>query len=483
MERKLEVAEFGGLVAGLRRTRGLTQEALADRSGISVRTIRNLEAGRVSRPRPASVSLLANALELNGSQRTTFEMTGWSDGGVIAWSDGGAAASWVVGSGRVPDNDYGADADRVPDNDRAEDPGAFPPGSASSRHGPHPLVESLVGREADIARLLRIVPQTPLVLLTGPGGVGKTRLAVAAAHLMAPGYPDGVRVVQLGALAAESAPDDVARALLLGLGVAVTQHGALATLAHALADRQVLLVVDTAEHVAKAVARVAEHLLLACPHLHMIVTSRRSFSVPSEYVYEVLPLPAPSAVRLFMRRAAEQCPDLDLTDQQDMVTTLCERLDGLPLAIEWAVSWLRSISADVLLERLNPDMLGMPVMTGLPHQQRLTTSVNWSLNLITSQQRRLLACLARFTGYLDLAEVEQLAGNGDLADVDLDAELAALVSNSLVQVIRGRSYRYRLLHLIRDCLTASPLLAGLPSALSGCRRLCRRRRGSPSHAP
>src|SRR5438105_7101367 len=128
MERKLEVAEFGGWVAGLRRTRGLTQEALADRSGISVRTIRNLEAGRVGRPRPASVSLLANALELNGSQRTTFETTGWSDGGVIAWSDGGAAASWVVGSGRVPDNDCGADADRVPDNDRAEDPGAFPPG-------------------------------------------------------------------------------------------------------------------------------------------------------------------------------------------------------------------------------------------------------------------------------------------------------------------------------------------------------------------
>jgi len=128
MPRKLEVAEFGGLVAGLRRTRGLTQEALADRSGVSVRTIRNLEAGRVSRPRPASVSLLANALELNGPQRTTFEMTAWSDGGMIAWSDDGAAASWVAGS------------DRVPDDDDAGDPAAFPPrtrcaGSRSARAG------------------------------------------------------------------------------------------------------------------------------------------------------------------------------------------------------------------------------------------------------------------------------------------------------------------------------------------------------------
>jgi len=457
MPRKLEVAEFGGLVAGLRRTRGLTQEALADRSGVSVRTIRNLEAGRVSRPRPASVSLLANALELNGPQRTTFEMTAWSDGGMIAWSDDGAAASWVAGS------------DRVPDDDDAGDPAAFPPGSASSGPGRHPLVESLIGREADIARLLRIVPETPLVLLTGPGGVGKTRLAIATAHLMAPGYPDGVRVAQLGALAAESAPEDVARALLHGLGAAVPQHGALATLTRVLTDRQVLLVVDTAEHVARGVARVAEHLLLACPHLHMIVTSRRSFSMPSQYVYEVLPLAASSAAQLFMRRTAEQCPGLDLADQQDMVTALCERLDGLPLAIEWAVGWLRSISADVLLQRLNPDMLGMPVMTGLPHQQRLTTSVNWSLDLITGEQRRLLAGLARFTGYIDLAEVEQLAGSGDLAGVDLDAELAALVSNSLVQVIRGRSYRYRLLHLIRDCLTSGPLHVRLPSALSSCR--------------
>jgi transcriptional regulator with XRE-family HTH domain len=154
--------EFGGLMAGLRRTLGLTQEALADRSGVSVRTIRNLEAGRVGRPRPASVSLLAGALELTGPQRSRFELTA-----------------------------RGADlGPQFADTPVMRSP-----------------AESLVGRKADLAYLLSAVPKTPLVVLTGPGGTGKTRLAIAAADLLASGFPDGVGVAELGMLAAGAVVD------------------------------------------------------------------------------------------------------------------------------------------------------------------------------------------------------------------------------------------------------------------------------------
>jgi predicted ATPase len=422
--------EFGGLLAGLRRSLGLTQETLADRSGLSVRTIRNLEAGRIGRPRPASVSLLAGALELTGPQRTSFEMKARA-------------------------------ADPVP---------RFADASAMGPPGHSPLPGSLVGREADLAFLLRLVPETRLVVLTGPGGVGKTRLAIAAANLMTSGYPDGVRIAQLGMLAAESGDPRrsngaVSDAVLRSLGAAAAQSATPADVADWLGDRRMLLVIDNAEHVAGGTARLVEQLRLACPGLHMIVTSRRSLGVPGERLWEVLPLPVSPAktengspgpaVELFVRRAVEQCRGLDLTDDLELVTTLCHCLDGLPVAIELAAGWLRSISVAELAERLSPGMLRMPGGSGLPHQQELATSLRWSLDLLTGQQQRLLTCLAGFNGTFDLAAVERLAGNHELADENLAAELAALVDNSLVQVTRGGRYRYRLLRPVRNYLAGT----------------------------
>jgi predicted ATPase/transcriptional regulator with XRE-family HTH domain len=429
-----KMAEFGSLMSGLRRARGLTQEALAWRSGISVRTIRNLEAGRVARPRSVSITLLASALELSGSQRARFEMKAWPTAAATS-------ANWVL-------------------DDRSPLP-AEPPerpvlsATPADDSGPHPLTESLVGREADLAYVLRVVRERPLLTLIGPGGVGKSRLAITVASQLAGGYPDDVTVVQLGHVTPDAGPGDVARVILARLGRSgLDSQGewSLAALARELSGRRVLLVIDTAEHVADAVREVAGHLLMTCPSLRMIVTTRRSLSVPGDCVWEVLPLPAVPAARLFTRRAAEQCPGLDLAGKDDVVSSLCLRLDGLPQAIESAVGWLRSMSPATLASRLSPGMLVQPGTTALAHQSRLTTSVAWSLNLLTPEQRLLLANLARLPETFDSEAVGQLAATGKLPGVDVDAEFAALVGDSLVQVFRGDRYRYRILSLTRDCL-------------------------------
>jgi predicted ATPase/transcriptional regulator with XRE-family HTH domain len=506
-------AEFGEMVAELRRMLGLTQEALAERSGISVRTIRNLEGGRTGRPRSASVTLLADALDLTGSRRAAFEMksramsldppllvefTAASAGpgrpateshgaGVAGQSPsrdgaGGPPPPWHQWQQTSPGLWQRAPAlipERATDLPRTTGDRQYPAGSAAGQvngasattgasSSPHPLIESLVGRGSDVTQLLQLVPKTPLVVLTGPGGVGKTRLAIAVANQLAADYPGGVATIELGHLAAElsdlsPAHDEVAGAFLRGLGTGMPRSGSPAAVIDLLADRRMILVIDNAEHVAKATARLVGHLLTSCPGLRMIVTSRRPFGVPGERLWEVRPLPVSPAgpaqnptspaVELFMHRAMEQCPGLDLMGKLDLVTRLCHLLDGLPLAIEFAVGWLRSISAEVLAQRLSPGMLRAPVGAGLPHQQDLAKSVSWSVMLLTDRQRRLLSQLARFTGPFDLEAVEGLAGMREFAGVNVAAELATLVDNSLVQVTREGSYRYGMLRLIRACLT------------------------------
>lgn len=348
-------------------------------------------------------------------------------------------------------------------------------------HGPRPDPEPVVGRAADLAHILDSVRRNRRVVLTGPGGVGKTRLALTAADRLGTGFRDGVAVAELGDLPAEcdephNALERVRRAVLRAIGHCRPDgagEGAMAARdREPRPDLQLLLIIDNAEHVLGAVTHYSQQLLDGWPGLHLIVTSRRPLAAPSVCVWEVGPLGCDAAdqrsdsVQLFLRRVHSACPTLNLTDRLAAVAELCAKLDGIPLALEMAALRIRSVPLHTLL-RDEPisQVLGQAGSTGLPHQRTLSDSVGWSYALLSDDQRELLHHLAGFFGPFTIEDVERLGDGTRGAGGDLLVRLSALVDTSLVQVRRGPQYKYRLLGYVREFVgglqlkSAAPLLA------------------------
>lgn len=349
--------------------------------------------------------------------------------------------------------------------------------------GTRPDPEPIVGRAADLAHIMDSVRRNRRVVLTGPGGVGKTRLALAAAERMRSAFRDGVAVAELGDLPAEGGEPErdlerVRRAVFAALGMAGRagaggpvpgtapgagllparlpgpgRDGAVALPA----DLQMLLVVDNAEHVLGAITHLSQQLLDGCAGFHLIVTSRRPLAAPSARVWEVGPLACDSAderseaVELFLRRVQAACPTLNLTDRLVAVGELCAKLDGIPLALEMAALRIRSVSLDTLL-RDEPisQVLGQAGSAGLPHQRTLSDSVRWSYALLGEEQRQLLHRLADFFGPFTIEDVERLRHAPGVPAADLVGRLSELVDSSLVEVRRGPQYKYRLLGYVRE---------------------------------
>lgn len=388
-----------------RKAIGWTQEELAERSNLSVRTIRNLEGGYISNPRRASVELLLDAFS---SAFSSFS----ADGAAVA--PGWRARSAVPGE--------------------RED-------------------EAIVGRAEDVRHLVGAVRKHRLVVLTGPGGVGKSRLATAVGAQLRTLLRDGFAIAELGRLAPQPpqqpGDDAVVREVLARSLRAAADP----------ADPHLLLLIDTAEHVVAALTQVTQQLLDSYPHLHLIVTSRRPLPIAAAHVWEVRPLdltPAedgrPSeAVELFLRRAQASCPTLDLAGRMGPVAELCRKLDGVPLAIELAAHRVRSVSLDTLL-REGPisQVLGRAAAAGLPHQSTLAESVRWSYDLLVPHQRQLLHELAGFAGPFTIEDLEQLRHRAAAPSSNLVGQLSELVDESLVQVRRGPQYKYRLLSFVGE---------------------------------
>ena len=312
----------------------------------------------------------------------------------------------------------------------------------------------LVGREDEIADVAQVLERhdVRLVTLTGPGGIGKTRLAVASAARAADAYPDGVFFVPL---ADTRATEQVVGAIAVALGL--RSEGAralLATIEDRLASGRALLLLDNFEQVVEARTVVAQ-LLESCPGLDLVVTSRMPLRIRGETERPVPPLGRPAAVLLFLERVPR--PDwVPTAGELEVVEEICRRLDGLPLAIELAAARMRILDPATLLERLSLklDVVGGSV-PDLPERQRtLTATIEWSYDLLDAAERTLLARLAVFVGGWTLDAAEAVCGGGVVPDVLSSLERLSEHSLLLAEPGSAGGRRMRMLETIREFAAA-----------------------------
>jgi predicted ATPase/DNA-binding SARP family transcriptional activator len=340
----------------------------------------------------------------------------------------------------------------------AAEPSATAPALAGGRPAPLPgILDQTVGRDADITRLAALLGDAGgrLVTVLGPGGVGKTRLAVEVGRRLAGQFRDGVCFVPL---AVAQKPDDVADTVCTALGVSAGQDPAAAAEA-ALTTRNLLLVCDNFEHVTDA-AVLLPRLLAAAPGVRVLVTSRQRLGLRGEHEYLLEPLdtaaadPASApAVQLFLAhaRAAGQPVDPDAGGALGSVAAVCQACDGLPLAIELAAARLRLLTLGELRDHLT-DPLALLTSGGrdLPERQRtLRTTIAWSVAALPAAQARLLAQLTVFRGGFTIAAAAAVAGLTETQTMD---GLAGLLDNSLLRRIPGpdQQSRFALLETIRE---------------------------------
>jgi predicted ATPase len=311
--------------------------------------------------------------------------------------------------------------------------------------GPPPEIDAFVGRAAELAALGRALGTARLVTVTGPGGVGKTRLAARAAAGRAP--RDGVGWVELAPV---RDPRFVEHAVVAALGLTdhTTRPPRGTLLAH-FADRELLLVLDGFEHLVDACAGLVAELLRRAPGLRVLAVGRRPLALTGERVLPLAPLPGDDAVALLRERAAAL--GVDTADDAD-VRDVCRRLDGIPLALELAAGRLGALSPARLLERLDDRFR---LLTGErrdapPRHRTLRTAIGWSHELCTPAQRLLWARLSVFAGSVDLEAVEYVcAGDGLAADDVLDVLSELLAQSVLAREESPTGVRYRMLDTVR----------------------------------
>ncbi|WP_455678901.1 BTAD domain-containing putative transcriptional regulator [Streptomyces avidinii] len=350
--------------------------------------------------------------------------------------------------------------------DRARAPAGRGERSGTAPNLPTP-VSSLIGREEAVARVCAAVAANRLVTLTGPGGVGKTRLALAAAARLAddgPGpCPDGVRLVELA-----GARGNVAGVLAAALGVREDADSAAGPgpggegaagdrLAAALGSRRLLLVLDNCEHVVESVAALTEQLLRQAPGLRVLATGQEPLALSGEVLEAVAPLAEAEAMELFADRAAAGTPGFTLGPHNaEAVALVCRRLDGLPLALELAATRVRALGVHVLAERLHDRFrLLNQVRRDAPARQRtLRAMIDWSWELLAPAEQAVLRRLAVFSGGFTLESAESVCAAGDTAAEDVLDLVTRLVDCSLVvppyagEGDGGAGARYRMLESV-----------------------------------
>ena len=322
-------------------------------------------------------------------------------------------------------------------------------------------MSSLVGRGPEIAAVRERLRGGRVITLTGPGGCGKTRLALRVATLAEPGFEDGARLVELASL---TDPALVPASIAEALGVSERgTAGPMAGIVSALAGRELLIVLDNCEHVLPAASRVVVMLAGQCRRVRILATSRERLDVPGEAVFPVPPLGLPEdgmvravaaseAGRLFVTRARAMSPAFALTaGNSAAIAEVCSRLDGMPLAIELAAARCPALGPAQLAARLegHPGLLSGGA--GRPGRHRsLEALVAWSYDLLDEAERRLLGRLSVLRGEFGLEVAERVAGGEPLAPQAIAGMLASLVGKSLVQIQAGPVTRYSLLETIRQ---------------------------------
>jgi predicted ATPase/class 3 adenylate cyclase/DNA-binding CsgD family transcriptional regulator len=333
------------------------------------------------------------------------------------------------------------------------------------RHNLPSQATSFVGRAAEMAGLRSLISGgSRLVTIAGPGGIGKSRLALQVAAEALDGVGDGVWLVELAPVAE---PELVARTVAAALGVREEPgRPMLDTLLDAVGDRYLLVVLDNAEHVLGAVAKLADAMMRSCSRAFLLVTSREPLGISGEHIFRVPSLPVPPAdlavpdrlaafesVQLFAEHAAMHRQGFAVDDANAAaVAAVCVRLDGIPLALELAAARLGSLSVAEVSSRLDQRfrLLTGGSRTALPRHQTLRALIDWSYDLLNPEEQMVLDRLSVFAGSWTLEAAEKVASGGGTGEWLVLDHLAALVDKSLVQAeeIRG-STRYRLLETVR----------------------------------
>ncbi|WP_230871097.1 LuxR family transcriptional regulator [Mycobacterium canetti] len=331
----------------------------------------------------------------------------------------------------------------------------FPPLRTRKAVGVHGLpaqLTRLVGRVDEVAQVRGLLDVKRWVTLTGVGGVGKTRLATQVAGAVADGYPDGVWYVNLAPIT-DPALVPVAAARVLGLPDE-PGRSTVDTIVRRIADRRTLLVLDNCEHLVDGCAALIVALLGACPALRVLATSREPIAVAGEQIWRVPPLGHSEAIELFTDRAREARPEFDINaDNLAVVTEICHRLDGMPLAIELAASRVRALTLTEIVDSLHDRFR---LLTGgsriaVRRQQTMRASVDWSHALLTGPEQVLFRRLAVFPSGFDLDGAQAAAAGGEVQRYEVVDLLSLLVDKSLVVTddSDGRT-RYRLLETVRQ---------------------------------
>ncbi|HEY6407797.1 MAG TPA: tetratricopeptide repeat protein [Ktedonobacteraceae bacterium] len=423
-----ESSSFGALLKRYRLEAGLSQEALAARAQLSTRGISDLERGVKQTPRFDTLNLLSGALSLSEQQRALFL----------------AAA-----------------------RPELKTPVAVPSASAPIRVPLPPT--RLIGREQERSHALALLQgvDVRLLTITGPGGVGKTRLALQFAHDLSTHFTDGVAFVALASvLDAAFVPATIAEALGLREEADSSPEKQVCDF---LSARHFLLVLDNFEHLMEAASFVAD-VLATCPHVSILVTSRMPLRLRAEHIFPLAPLMDNDAVKLFQARAQAVRPGG--TYEVAAVSAICERLDRLPLAIELAAMQIRVLSLPELLERLT-HRLSLLHEGGrdLPErQQTMRRAIAWSYELLTKPQQRCFRALGVFVGGWAFPAVHPIGfADGEIGPDDVLLLLAALVDASLVQVNMPSQgvTRFEMLELMREYALERLQAAGEEEA---CRR-------------
>lgn len=323
---------------------------------------------------------------------------------------------------------------------------------------PTPL-NSFVGRKAELSEIRRALITQRLVTLTGPGGSGKTRLALQAAEHLSRAHRHGAAFVPLDSLV-DANRDRLLETVSRSLGLSQASGDSRSVVLDYLADREMLLLLDNCEHLLHLCLPVVGEILAAAPAVRIMLTSRQVLDSRNEHIVRVDPLPVPGAsglkearsldvVRLFEQRASESLHDFTVTEENwEQVLDLCARLEGLPLAIELAVRWLRTLPLAELMIHLaaSANLLSQSRQSGVDRQRTLNGAIGWSYNLLSPAEQTLWNRLAYFSGTPGSNAIAAVCGT-----TDLDALLKGLVDKSVVRrEVRNGEECYHMLDLFRQ---------------------------------